>query len=246
MSLTTAEAQRQPSMTVNQLPNLRCCDAFAAASISEAEGPPWRPTVRWRPSWASLIQILSPMTFAPGPYHAAIGRAPQVRKPRGKALSPDGGRLRKPCDPPHIPTVAVRQPWLDIPVGRRNIMRANKGKHTKPELAVRSMLHALGYRFRLHRRDLPGTPDLVFPGRHAVVQVHGCFWHQHEGCHRASTPVARRDYWEPKLRRNQERDRESDARLVALGWRVATVWECELRDIEAVSDWLCRFLDDPS
>lgn len=104
-----------------------------------------------------------------------------------------------------------------------------KGKHTKPELRVRRRAHALGYRFRLHRRDLPGSPDLVFPGRRAVVFVHGCFWHRHPepGCWRARLPKSRLDFWVPKLEANVARDAASLAALEALGWRVLTVWECE-------------------
>lgn len=111
---------------------------------------------------------------------------------------------------------------------RRKIMRANKGRNTSPEIAVRSMLHAMGYRFRLHRRDLPGSPDIVLPGRRVAIQVHGCFWHQHEGCRRATLPKTRRDYWLPKLMANKARDRDAEHRLADLGWTVQVVWECEL------------------
>lgn len=104
-----------------------------------------------------------------------------------------------------------------------------RAKNTAPELATRRAAHALGLRFRLHRRDLPGTPDLVFPKLRTVVFVHGCFWHQHPGCRRAATPKTRREFWEPKLARNVERDIENSARLSGLGWRVATIWECETR-----------------
>jgi DNA mismatch endonuclease (patch repair protein) len=107
---------------------------------------------------------------------------------------------------------------------------------------VRKMLHALGYRFRLHRRDLPGTPDLVFPGRRAVIQVHGCFWHQHEGCRLASVPRTRKEYWQVKLRRNRERDQQAEERLALLGWRVMTVWECELEHSSLLLDRLLSFL----
>lgn len=104
-----------------------------------------------------------------------------------------------------------------------------KGKDTKPELRVRRLLHALGYRFRLHRRDLPGTPDLVFPGRRAVIFVHGCFWHRHPdpGCWRARLPKSRPEFWIPKLEANAARDAVNLAALAALGWRVLTIWECE-------------------
>jgi DNA mismatch endonuclease (patch repair protein) len=110
-------------------------------------------------------------------------------------------------------------------------------------MVVRKLLHAMGYRFRLHRRDLPGTPDIVLPGRRKIVQVHGCFWHQHEGCKRASLPATRRDFWLPKLARNKERDRLTEAELCAVGWAVTTVWECELRDLDSLMHRLRRFLD---
>lgn len=101
--------------------------------------------------------------------------------------------------------------------------------NTRPEIAVRKQLHALGYRFRLHRRDLPGNPDIVLPRHKIAIFVHGCFWHQHEGCKLASKPKTRQDYWTPKLARNIERDRLAQSALAELGWRVEIVWECEVR-----------------
>jgi len=109
-------------------------------------------------------------------------------------------------------------------------MRAIRKKHTKPEIRVRRRLHALGFRFRLHRRDLPGTPDIVLPRHRAVIQVHGCFWHQHPGCRHATQPRTRQGYWLPKLERNVARDRAAAAALEALGWRLLVLWECELGD----------------
>ena len=138
-----------------------------------------------------------------------------------------------------------QKPWADVPDARRAIMRANKGKHTKPEVAVRRMLHGMGYRFRLHRRDLPGSPDIVFPSRRKAIQVHGCFWHQHEGCPEATIPSTRQGYWGPKLARNRDRDREKDAALEALGWHSITVWECEIRDAARLSQTLRQFLGPP-
>jgi DNA mismatch endonuclease, patch repair protein len=140
---------------------------------------------------------------------------------------------------------ARRQAWEGVPEARRAIMRANTAKDTKPELAVRRMLHAMGYRFRLHRRDLPGSPDIVLPGRRKVVQVHGCFWHQHPGCPRAKLPATREDYWLPKLARNRERDEQTEQKLRALGWRVATVWECEIPEARRLARHLRRFLGPP-
>lgn len=105
-----------------------------------------------------------------------------------------------------------------------------RSKDTGPELAVRRALHAAGLRFRLHDRKLPGTPDLVLRSRAVIVEVRGCFWHQHPGCLRASLPASRQHYWLPKLARNVERDRANQQALEAAGWRVIVVWECQLPD----------------
>jgi DNA mismatch endonuclease, patch repair protein len=102
-----------------------------------------------------------------------------------------------------------------------------RGRDTKPELRVRQALHAAGLRFRLHDRRLPGTPDLVFPGRRIALFVHGCFWHRHPGCRAARLPKSRVDFWEPKLSGNVERDARQRVELEALGWTVMVVWECE-------------------
>lgn len=110
---------------------------------------------------------------------------------------------------------------------RSATMRAIRSIGTKPEMAVRRLAHAMGYRFRLHRRDLPGAPDLVFPRLHKVIFVHGCFWHQHAGCRRSSRPKSHEDYWLPKLARNIERDCRARVQLAADGWDVLVVWECE-------------------
>lgn len=113
-------------------------------------------------------------------------------------------------------------------------MRGVRKADTQPEIVVRRIAHGLGLRFRLHRRDLPGTPDIVFAKRRAVVMVHGCFWHQHEGCRLARPPKTRQDYWIPKLARNQERDCAVEKQLEALGWKVVTVWGCETRNVDLV------------
>ena len=118
------------------------------------------------------------------------------------------------------------------PATRSAIMRAVRSKDTAPERVVRKTAHALGYRFRLHRRDLPGTPDLAFPGRRKVIFVHGCFWHRHAhpGCPRGrSTPASRRAYWKAKFARNVARDRRAKRALRADGWGVMVVWECQTR-----------------
>lgn len=108
-------------------------------------------------------------------------------------------------------------------------MAANNSRNTKPELAIRRMLHAMGFRFRLHRKDLPGCPDVVLPKYKTVILVNGCFWHPHAGCKLASKPATRQEFWETKPSRNVERESENAAKLAALGWRVIVVWECELQ-----------------
>ncbi|HVH74366.1 MAG TPA: very short patch repair endonuclease [Stellaceae bacterium] len=110
---------------------------------------------------------------------------------------------------------------------RSAIMARIKGKNTTPELAVRHAAHKLGLRFRLHRRDLPGCPDLVFARYRLVLFVHGCFWHQHANCKRSNIPKSRLEYWSPKLARNIERDRKNTEELQRLGWKVGMIWECE-------------------
>jgi DNA mismatch endonuclease, patch repair protein len=122
-----------------------------------------------------------------------------------------------------------------ISLQRSRNMAAIRGRDTKPERMVRSLLHQLGYRFRLHRRDLPGSPDIVLPRHHTVVFVHGCFWHRHAGCRFTTTPRTRSDFWEEKFRQNMERDARQQAALRAAGWSVVVVWECELREIEALT-----------
>jgi DNA mismatch endonuclease, patch repair protein len=121
-------------------------------------------------------------------------------------------------------------------------MRSIRSRDTVPELLLRRMLHNAGYRFRLHRKELPGKPDLVFPGRRKVIFVHGCFWHQHPGCAEGRVPQSRRDYWEPKLTRNRERDAMAQAALKQQGWQYAVIWECELKNARAAMKVITRFL----
>ena len=115
---------------------------------------------------------------------------------------------------------------------------------TRPEMAVRRLVHGLGYRYRLHGRRLPGRPDLVFAGRRKVVFVHGCFWHRHPGCRLARTPKTRVDFWRAKLDGNRERDLLKQRQLRDLGWRSLVVWECELTDLESVAERVTVFLKD--
>ncbi|NVN84613.1 MAG: DNA mismatch endonuclease Vsr [Rhodopseudomonas sp.] len=118
---------------------------------------------------------------------------------------------------------------------RSSMMAAVRQKHTKPEVTLRSAVHRLGLRFRLHRRDLPGSPDLVFPAALMVVFVHGCFWHRHEGCRKATTPATRAKFWQEKFAKNIARDRTAKVALENAGWKVLVVWECELSSANAAA-----------
>lgn len=126
---------------------------------------------------------------------------------------------------------------------RSRIMRAVRSEDTGPEMKVRSLTHRLGFRFRLHRKDLPGKPDLVFPSLRKVMFVHGCFWHRHRSCREATMPASRREYWVEKLTRNAERDRKNLAALRKLGWKALVVWECEIRNLEHVERKISHFLE---
>ncbi|WP_144930201.1 MULTISPECIES: very short patch repair endonuclease [unclassified Pseudomonas] len=115
-------------------------------------------------------------------------------------------------------------------MNRSEIMRSVKSQNTTPELLIRSLLHRLGFRFRLHRKNLPGSPDIVLPRYRAVIFVHGCFWHRHPGCRLATTPKSRQDYWLPKFMANVERDLRNTKALQEMGWQVIVVWECEIKE----------------
>ncbi len=128
------------------------------------------------------------------------------------------------------------------PSQRSENMRRIKARNTKPELTVRRLLHSLGYRYRLHAKELPGKPDIVFRGRKRAIFVHGCFWHQHEQCREGRFPGTRPEYWVPKLGRNVERDRSNSAQLVEAGWQVLIIWECETGNYEALKQSLRAFL----
>ena len=129
------------------------------------------------------------------------------------------------------------------PTERSEMMRRVRGKDTKPEMRVRRILHGLGYRYRLHARELPGTPDIVFRPRKSAIFVHGCFWHRHQGCKMARLPKSRIDYWKSKLEANRSRDVRHREELDRLGWRVLIVWECETRDTDALAGRLAWFLE---
>jgi DNA mismatch endonuclease (patch repair protein) len=128
------------------------------------------------------------------------------------------------------------------PEERSRIMAKVRGENTSPERLVRSLIHKMGYRFRLNVKDLPGKPDIVLKKHKKVIFVHGCFWHQHEGCPHAARPSSNTEYWNKKLDRNMLRDRENMHKLEYLGWNVLIVWECETRDREKLVDKLKGFL----
>lgn len=128
---------------------------------------------------------------------------------------------------------------------RSALMARIRGKNTAPELVVRRLLHRLGYRFRLHRKDLPGKPDIVLPGRRTAIFVHGCFWHAH-GCKIGRPPKSRSEFWLPKLERNRARDAENEAALESKGWSVLTLWQCEVRDPALVETRLVDALGAPA
>ncbi|WP_211100257.1 DNA mismatch endonuclease Vsr [Azospirillum halopraeferens] len=133
----------------------------------------------------------------------------------------------------------------DVPDTRRRNMAAVRSRDTKPEMMVRRLLHRLGYRYRLHPRDLPGRPDIVFPARRKAVEIRGCFWHAHPGCRHATLPATRRDWWKAKLDGNAARDARNVAALEAMGWTVLVLWQCELADPAAVETRLRAFLGPP-
>lgn len=118
-----------------------------------------------------------------------------------------------------------------------------RSKNTRPELLVRKLVFSLGYRYRLHARDLPGNPDLVFRKLRKVIFIHGCFWHLHETCGLARLPKSRLDFWAPKLKGNKQRDQRNKRALRKGGWKVLTVWECQLTNVERLQKTIRRFLD---
>ena len=125
---------------------------------------------------------------------------------------------------------------------RSRNMSAIKSKNTKPEIAVRKLLHSMGYRFRLHRKDLPGSPDIVLPKYKTVIFVHGCFWHRHKNCKYASTPKTRKEFWENKFNSNKKRDQKIQKEIIDLGWKFIIIWECEARNIQPLEEKLKGYL----
>lgn len=128
------------------------------------------------------------------------------------------------------------------PLERSLRMAKVKSKGTRPEMLIRRLLFALGYRYRLHDSMLPGHPDVVFKGKKKVIFVHGCFWHRHDDCRLARLPKSRLDFWVPKLEGNKQRDARKLVQLEELGWQALVVWECELKDIKSLEERLKSFL----
>ena len=126
---------------------------------------------------------------------------------------------------------------------RSENMRRIRGEDTRPEMKIRSLLHSLGYRYRLHRNDLPGCPDIVFGPKRKVIFVHGCFWHQHRACRDGHVPKSRHYYWLPKLKHNKDRDRKNQQELRQLGWACLVIWACETSDERALVLRVCSFLN---
>lgn len=133
---------------------------------------------------------------------------------------------------------------MRTPLNRSQTMARVKSRDTAPELAVRRLLTKLGYRYRLHRSDLPGTPDIAFIGRRKAVFVHGCFWHGHDCARGARAPKANADYWRAKISRNRARDASVRERFASIGWNATTIWECELRDASVLTARLAKWISE--
>jgi len=125
---------------------------------------------------------------------------------------------------------------------RKFCMSQNKGKDTSPEIYVRGLVHCLGYRYRLHRRDLPGCPDMVFPGKKKVIFINGCYWHRHNCKKGRSMPATRKDFWQPKFKKTILRDKRNLKKLRLLGWKILVIWECQMQDAEKLTRRLRAFL----
>jgi|SRR5665213_107822 len=130
------------------------------------------------------------------------------------------------------------------PQERSSNMASIPSRNTNPEMIVRKTVHSLGYRYRLHQKSLPGTPDLTFLRKRKVIFVHGCFWHRHKGCAKASTPTTRADFWQEKFDSNVARDRRVTKALKREGWKILVVWQCELKNSEALARRIDAFLKD--
>lgn len=132
-----------------------------------------------------------------------------------------------------------------FPESKRSwIMSRVRGKDTSPEIIVRSLIHSLGYRFRLHRKNLPGKPDIIFPCRRKLIFVHGCFWHGHDCTRGNRVPKTNDVYWKDKIGRNIERDKKHQRELSLLGWRTFVIWECQIKDVDALRSAIISFLEE--
>jgi DNA mismatch endonuclease, patch repair protein len=151
--------------------------------------------------------------------------------------------MRKPRTAARAQRLLAGEP---IDPDRSALMARVRDKHSKPELVVRRMAHSLGYRFRLHRSDLPGTPDLVFPKSRKAIFVHGCFWHRHKGCSRTTSPKTRSHYWADKFETNIKRDAIKERNLRALGWDVLVIWECQTFNVDKLAKRIDGFCSRPS
>ena len=130
------------------------------------------------------------------------------------------------------------------PERRSEIMSLVRSRNTKPEMIVRKLVYGLGYRYRIHAKNLPGKPDLVFKGRKKAIFVHGCFWHRHEGCPNTRTPKSRIDFWEEKFRKNQERDQLHYKKLSEAGWKYLIIWECQVKYTDNLEEIITQFLNE--
>ena len=162
----------------------------------------------------------------------AAERNPRTMQPSALCTSTEFDRL-----------IECRMDRISIEERSRQ-MSLVRSKDTKPELFVRKLLFSMKFRYRLHAKDLPGKPDLVFRSQKKAIFVHGCFWHRHAGCSKATTPSSRTEYWLPKFARTLERDQESLEKLHTMGWQALVVWECELKNMDALAARLRAFLND--
>ena len=195
----------------------------------------WRGTVcctnPWVFGWASLTQH--------GGLHNAWQRCVRFRV-RGPARM---DRQRSIVYIRLTHCAARAMPDIYSPKKRSEVMSCVRATGTKPELVVRQLAHRMGYRFRLHHRRMPGRPDIVFPRHRKVIFVHGCFWHGHQGCSKATIPITNREFWIRKLTRNRERDQENLNSLHQSGWKTLVVWECETQDKRRLSSQIRRFFE---
>lgn len=143
-----------------------------------------------------------------------------------------------------LSSTSVRSDVVDTlsPKERSDRMSLIRAINSAPEMKLRRLIHRMGFRYRLHVKELPGKPDLVFTSRSSVIFMHGCFWHRHEGCKLARLPKSKLEFWLPKLEKNKNRDLQNQFQLKSLGWRVLIVWECEMANIEKVSEVVREFL----